>query len=220
MELKYITQDNIDESHINITSAEMYAEFKEYNQRMLDMQKKRWRFLRDFWGLWIMNDKLLPIGVITVLMLMQNGSLIYAACGMFLPCVLLAAIYLFLMIYFIGIRKLYSFKAGLLISAILIPVNITFISLAAANAAVIYFMEKEDSSIRNEKGYPHFAQLVGSFKSFVKDGEVYGVGEGVVYGAGLQSESAEQVPEDPFEKYRIRPEDDMGMLADNDINKE
>lgn len=218
MELKYITQDNIDESHINITSAEMYTEFKEYNQRMLDMQKKRWRFLRDFWGLWIMNAILLPIGVITVLMLMQNGSLIYAACGMFLPCVLLAAIYLFLMIYFIGIRKLYSFKAGLLISAILIPINLAFIALAAANAAVIYFMEKEDSSIRNETGYPHFAQLVGSFKSFVKDGEVYGVEEGVVYGAGLQSESAEQVPEDPFAKYRIKPEDDLGMLADNDIN--
>ena len=220
MELKYITQKNIDESHINITSAEMYTEFKEYNQRMLDMQKRRWRFLRDFWALWLMNAILLPIGVITVLMLMQNGSLIYAACGMFLPCVLLAAIYLFLMIYFIGIRKLYSFKAGLLISAILIPVNITFISLAAANAVVIYFMEKEDSGIRNETGYPHFAQLVGSFKSFVKDGEVYGVGDGVVYGAGLQSESAEQVPEDSFAKYRIRPEDDMGMLADNDINKE
>ncbi|PPJ44658.1 hypothetical protein C0075_25295, partial [Rhizobium sp. KAs_5_22] len=66
----------------------------------------------------------------------------------------------------------------------------------------------------------HFAQLVGSFKSFVKDGEGYGVGDGVVYGAGLQSESAEQGPEDPFAKYRIKPEDDMGMLADNDINKE
>ena len=218
MKLKYITQDDIDSSHFNITSAEMYTEFKEYNQHMLDMQKRRWRFLRDFWGLWLMNAILLPIGVITVLMLMQNGSLIYAACGMFLPCVLLAAIYLFLMIYFIGIRKLYSFKAGLLISAILIPVNITFISLAVANAAVIYFMEKEDSSIRDEIGYPHFTQLVGSFKSFVKDGEVYGVGEGAVYGAELQSESSEQTPVDPFAKYRIKPEDDMGMLADNDIN--
>ena len=81
-------------------------------------------------------------------------------------------------------------------------------------------MEKEDSSIRDEIGYPHFTQLVGSFKSFVKDGEVYGVGERVVYGAGLQSESAEQIPEDPFAKYGIKPEDDMGLLSDNDINKE
>ena len=124
------------------------------------------------------------------------------------------------MIYFIGIRKIYSWKAGILTALILIPANVAFIALAAANAVVIYFMDKEDGRLRKEKGYPHFAQLVGSFKSFVKDGEVYGVGEGVVYGAGLKSESAEQVPEDPFAKYRIKPEDDMGMLADNDINKE
>ncbi|MCR4795540.1 MULTISPECIES: hypothetical protein [Ruminococcus] len=218
MELKYITQDNIDESHINITSAEMYTEFKEYNQHMLDMQKKRWAFLRDFWALWIMNAILLPVGIMTALM--WKGSLIYMASGTFMPCWPLIVFYLFLMIYFIGIRKLHSWKAGLLISAVLIPVNLSFIALAVANAVVIYLMEKEDGSIRNEIGYPHFAQLVGSFKSFVKDGEVYGVEEGVVYGAGLQSESAEQVPEDPFAKYRINPEDDMGMLADNDINKE
>ena len=218
MELKYITQKNIDESHINITSAEMYTEFKEYNQHMLDMQKRRWRFLRDFWALWLMNAILLPIGLLSVMA--WNGSLIYLASKMFFPCVILAVIYIFLMVYFIGIRKMYSWKAGLAISCILIPATLSFVALAVANAVVIYFMEKEDSGIRNETGYPHFAQLIGSFKSFVKDGEVYGVGDGVVYGAGLQSESAEQVPEDPFAKYRIRPEDDMGMLADNDINKE
>lgn len=216
MELKFITQDNIDESHINITSAEMYTEFKEYNQHMLDMQKKRWRFLRDFWGLWLMNVILLPIGLLSVMA--WKGSLIYMASGMFFPCVILAVIYIFLLVYFIGIRKIYSWKTGLAISCILIPVTVSFIALAAANAVIIYFMEKEDSSIKDEIGYPHFAQLIGSFKSFVKDGEVYGVGEGVIYGAGLQSESAEQVPEDPFAKYRIKPEDDMGMLADNDIN--
>lgn len=220
MELKYITQENIDRSHINITSAEMYTEFKEYNQHMLDLQKKRWAFLRDFWALWIMNTILLNVGIMTALMLMKNGSLIYTVSGTFMPCWLLVAIYLFLMIYFIGIRKLYSWKAGLLISVILIPVNLVFLGLAAANAVVIYFMDREDSILRNEIGYPYFTQLVGSFKSFVKDGKVYGIGEDTVCGAELQSESAEQVPEDPFAKYRIKPEDDMGMLADNDINKE
>ncbi|MDD7517853.1 hypothetical protein [Ruminococcus flavefaciens] len=218
MELKYITQENIDAAHINITSAEMYTEFKEYNQHMLDMQKERWRFLRDFWGLWIMNVIGLHAGLQTVYF--WKCSLIYQMSGAFMPCALLAAIYLLLMIYFIGIRKIYSWKAGILTALILIPANVAFIALAAANAVVIYFMDKEDGRLRKEKGYPHFAQLVGSFKSFVKDGEVYGVGEGVVYGAGLKSESAEQVPEDPFAKYRIKPEDDMGMLADNDINKE
>ena len=216
MELKYITQDDIDSSHFNITSAEMYTEFKEYNQHMLDMQKKRWAFMRDFWGLWLMNVISLYVGLKTILF--WNGSLIYRVSGMFLPCELLTAVYMILMIYFIGIRKLYSWKAGLLISVILIPVNLAFIVLAVANAIVIYFMDREDGIIRNEIGYPHFTQLAGSFKSFVKDGEVYGVGEGAVYGAELQSESSEQTPVDPFAKYRIKPEDDMGMLADNDIN--
>lgn len=220
MELKYITQKNIDECHINITSADMYVEFKEYNQRMLDMQKRRRRFLRDCWGLWLVNLVALSAGLISAV-LMSSKSV------MFLLCILLAAVYLFFMVNYIGIRKIYSWKTGLVISVtglalslILIPMIIPFLALVIANPVLIHLMEKEDSSIRNETGYPHFTQLVGSFKSFVKDGEVYGVGDGVVYGAGLQSESAEQVPEDPFAKYRIRPENDMGMLADNDIYKE
>ena len=218
MELKYITQENIDESHINITSAEMYTEFQEYNQRMLDMQKKRWRFLRDCWGLWLVNFIALSAGLISALLMTDSASVL-------LLCILLAAVYLFVMVYFIGIRKIYNWKTGLAISMagfaismMLKPMLIPFLALVIVDPILIYLMEKEDSGIRNEIGYPHFAQLVGSFKSFVKDGEVYGVEEGVVYGAGLQSESAEQVPEDPFAKYRIKPEDDMGMLADNDIN--
>ena len=221
MELKYITQKNIDESHINITSAEMYAEFKGYNQHMLDMQKRRWRFLRDCWGLWLVTLVALLGGMVSAVILTNSGN-----AEIFL-CILLAAVYLFLMVNLIGIRRIYNWKAGLVVSMaglavslILLPMRVPFIALTIANPILIYLMEKEDSSIRDEIGYPHFTQLVGSFKSFVKDGEVYGVGERVVYGAGLQSESAEQIPEDPFAKYRIKPEDDMGMLSDNDINKE
>jgi hypothetical protein len=194
----------------------MYAEFKEYNQHMLDMQKRRWRFLRDFWALWIMNAILLPIGLLVDST--THGSLMYLASGMFFPCVLLAVIYIFLMVYFIGIRKIYNWKVGLAISCILIPATFSFIALAAANAAVIYLMEKEDSSIRNETGYPHFVQLRGSYKSFVKDGEVLGIEDEGIYATSLKSDNV--VPEDPFEKYRIKPEDDMGMLTDNDIYKE
>lgn len=214
MELKYITQDNIDESHINITSAEMFKEFQEYNGLMLRMQKKRYAFLRDFWALWIMNAILLFFGV--KLILFWKCSLIYMASGMYPLCLLVAAVYLILMIYFIGIRKLYSWKAGLLISLLLIPVNISLIPLAAANAIVIYLMEKIDSEMRNETGYPHFTQLHGSYKSMVKDGEVFGIESEGVYATGMKADYV--VPEDPFAKYRIKPDDDMGMLADNDIS--
>ena len=214
MELKYITQDNIDEAHINITSAEMYKEFQEYNGLMLRMQKKRYAFLRDFWALWIMNAILLFLGLKTFLF--WNGSLIYMVSGMYPLCLLVAAVYLILMIYFIGVRKLYSWKAGLLISLLLIPVSLAFMPLVAANAIVIFLMEKKDSEMRNETGYPHFTQLHGSYKSMVKDGEVFGIESEGVYATGMKSENV--VPEDPFAKYRIKPEDDMGMLADTDIS--
>lgn len=213
MELKYITQENIDEAHVNITSAEMYKEFKEYNQRMLDMQKKRRRFLRDFWIMVITNIILIPIGVVFV-----NISPLYKISGTIILNLMLTLISLFILVYFVIIRKVYNWKIGLASSLMLIPVCVGLIPLAVANPILINLMEKTDSSIRNETGYPHFVQLSGSYKSFVKDGEVYSVNEGTVYGSELKEQKDE--PEDPFAKYRIRPEDDMGMLADNDINKE
>lgn len=77
-------------------------------------------------------------------------------------------------------------------------------------------MEKIDSEMRNETGYPHFTQLHGSYKSMVKDGEVFGIESEGVYATVMKADYV--VPEDPFAKYRIKPEDDMGMLADNDIS--
>lgn len=215
MELKYITQENIDEAHINITSAEMYTEFREYNRRMLGMQMKRRRFLRDFWIMTIMNVILIPIGV-----MFANLSPLYKISGIMMLNVMIALISLFLLVYFVVIRKVYNWKIVLAASLLLIPVCVGLIPLAAANPVLIYFMEKIDSGIRNETGYPHFVQLSGSYKSFVKDGEVYSVDEGTVWGAGNNTENESNEPEDPFAKYRIKPEDDMGMLADNDINKE
>lgn len=216
MELKYITQENIDEAHVNITSAEMYTEFQEYNQRMLDMQKKRARFLRDLCAMIGMNVLLIPFGAIFSFI-----SPLYKVCGMILPNIILMLIGMFLFVYFIIIRKIYNWKIGLVLSLMLVLVNIGFLTLVVANPVIINMMEKIDSSIRNEIGYPHFVQLSGSYKSFVKDGEVYGIDKGTVYGAELKkAENESEETEDPFAKYRIKPEDDMGMLADNDINKE
>ena len=213
MELKYITQENIDEAHVNITSAEMYKEFKEYNQRMLDMQVKRRRFLSDFWIMVAANVILIPIGVV-----FGNISPLYKISGTIIPNIMLMLISMILLVYFVIVRKVYNWKIGLAVSLMLIPVCVGLIPLAVANPILLNLMEKIDSSIRNETGYPHFVQLSGSYKSFVKDGEVYSVNEGTVYGSELKEQEDE--PEDPFAKYRIRPEDDMGMLADNDINKE
>lgn len=215
MELKYITQENIDEAHVNITSAEMYGEFKEYNAKMLRMQKKRCRFLRDFWALWIMNLILVPF--IFLLTTVEIGSPLLKLSGGIMPvCVAVVIVSEALLVYLVGIRKLYKWIIGLFVTMLMMPANLCYGMLAAANAVVIFLMNKIDSSIRNETGYPHFVQLRGSYKSFVKDGEVFGIEGESVYGTDIKADYV--VPEDPFAKYRIRPEDDMGMLADNDIN--
>ena len=215
MELKYITQENIDEAHVNITSAEMYGEFKEYNAKMLRMQKKRCRFLRDFWALWIMNLILVPF--IFLLTTVEIGSPLLKLSGGIMPvCVAVVIVSEALLVYLVGIRKLYKWIIGLFVTMLMMPANLCYGMLAAANAVVIFLMNKIDSSIRNETGYPHFVQLRGSYKSFVKDGEVFGIEGESVYGTDIKADYV--VPEDPFAKNRIRPEDDMGMLADNDIN--
>lgn len=214
MELKYITQDNIDDSHINITSAEMYAEFKKYNRKMAEMSKRRWRFLRDFWGMWIMNAIIVPF--IFILTYLGVLSPIIKYSGSTLLCLAVVLISEMLLIYLVGVRKMYSWVMGFLVTLLMLPANLCYILLAIGNAAVIFCMNMIDRSIRDEIGYPHFVQLRGSYKSFVKDGEVFGIEGESVYGTDMKSDYA--VPEDPFAKYRIKPEDDMGMLADNDIN--
>ena len=143
---------------------------------------------------------------------------LYKITGMLLPNYILMFISMALFVYFIIIRKMYNWKIGLVLSFILVLVNIGFIILAVANPVIIYMIEKTDRSIRNETGYPHFTQLHGSYKSMVKDGEVFGIESEGVYATGMKSENV--VPEDPFAKYRIKPEDDMGMLADNDIDND
>lgn len=215
MELKYITQDNIDESHVNITSAEIYTEFQEYNGLMLRMQKKRHKFLRDFWLLWIMNAVLVPL-ITHVPLMTKFSAILHINSSSLLPYLLVLLVSVILLVLVVGIRKVYSWKLGFAITAIMLPVSPYYIFLAIANAAVIFFMEKADSEIRDETGYPHFVQLSGSYKSFVKDGEVFGVENEGIYGTDMKADYV--VPEDPFAKYRIRPEDDMGMLTDNDIN--
>ena len=214
MELKYITQENIDDSHINITSAEMYGEFKKYNQKMLDMSKIRWRFLRDFWGMWIMNAIIVPFIFILTYFRVLSPIIWYG--GSTRLCLAVVLISEMLLVYLVGIRKMYSCIMGFLVTLLMLPANLCYVMLAVANAVIIYVMGRIDDSIRDETGYPHFVQLRGSYKSFVKDGEVFGIEGESVYGTDMKSDYV--VPDDPFAKYRIRPEDDMGMLADNDIN--
>ncbi|NLT09727.1 MAG: hypothetical protein GXY08_09515 [Ruminococcus sp.] len=203
-ELKYITQDNIDEAHINITSADMFSEVSDFNTHMLRMQRKRASFLRDYGFMLILNIILTPAGFLG---LNKHNSLIYRFGGeRMMPCFLMVLAFAAVFGYFIMYRKSYEWTVGALITGvILIPVNYIFVINTAANGVILHLMQKIDSSIKDEAGYPHFAQLKTSYIRDEENAEEGGM------------DDAE--PAYSFDKFRIKPEDDMGMLAENDIGE-
>lgn len=226
-DLKYITPLDIQAAHMNITSAEIYEETQRYNEHMLRMQRKRLKFLRDFWGITILNIIMLAIGLPTALS--SYTSLIFAATGGSGPALLAIGgnipltylpvpIYVICFVYFILIRKLYDWRVMLVISLLLVPVNYGFITLVIFNVLLVIAMEKTDSEIRGEVGYPHFVMLTTSYIRDEENAEDGAMNDSD--GADSSDDLGSQREENPFDKYRIKPEDDMGMLADNDINKE
>ena len=176
-DLKYITPLEIQAAHLNVTSAEMYDEAKKFNQHMYDMQVKRHRFLRDMWGVLILN-------VIAFALCMPTAassytSLLFKATGgsgpvgmavggnlvlTYLPALIYAAAF----IVFILIRKVYNWKLILLISLMAIPTHYAFIILTIGNTILVKKMNDVDTEIKDEVGYPSFTEL---HLSYIRDEE-------------------------------------------------
>lgn len=226
-DLKYVTPLDIQNAHINVTSAEMYAEAKEVNTHMYAMQSRRVKFLRDFWSLLGMNVAILVLAVLTGLD--SHFSLIFKLTGG--VCSVGGNVYLTLLpllfytvgyAYFILIRKVYNSWIMLIFAAMLVPMNYICIILVIADTVIVHFMGKIDDEIKNEVGYPHFAEL---HISTLREGKGAEEGDMDKFEDGdksLDLEGAEQEkpPADPYAKYRIKPEDDLGLLRDNDIDKD
>lgn len=225
-DLKYVTPLDIQNAHINVTSAEMYAEAKKVNTHMYAMQGKRVRFLRDFWSLLGMNICILVLAALSCLD--SRFSLIYKLTGgvgsvggniplTLLPLLFYGAGY----IYFILIRKMYNPWIMLIFAVMLVPMNYICIILVIADAIVVRFMGKIDDEIKNQVGYPHFVEL---HISTLREGKGAEEGDMDKFEDGdksldLEGEEHEKPPADPYAKFRIKPEDDLGMLRDNDIDK-
>lgn len=208
-EYKYITQEHIDEAYINVTSAEMYSEVQEYNHHVLSMQKSKWRFRRDFWQFLILNIVVFLGGLFMLIMGFKGSLMCRISRENIKPCFFYAYILFFALIYFVLFRKNYSWYLGLIFSALLVPVHLIFIIAAAANPFILRMMKNVDDSMKGDAGYPGFAQLV---TSYIRDEEP--AEDGVMDEAG---EKSEPEPKYSFDKYRIKPEDDRGMLVDQDI---
>ena len=163
-ELKYVTEFDINAAYVNVTSADMYKEVQKLNGDMLKMQKKRIRFLKDFWAMAVSNIFMLILGMLAAV----NGGSISLLCkperiGNVWICIGFSLIFLVLFGWFVIFRRIYSWKLGLLITAPLILVNYAFILLTICNVYLLMIMNAIDKDIRDQAGYPHFTQLVTSY---------------------------------------------------------
>lgn len=225
-DLKYITQDNIDEAHINITSAEMYTEFRDFNQHMSMMRRRRWRYLSEFYSMLLVDMVLIPIinilsGKYTQLMEpVKEPVLAGLSLGLL---VLFMFLYCFLVLY----KKIYSWKICLCFTLLTVPMRnslmwyIIALFYVLLNCWLVQAIRENDDYIKGEVGYPYFVELVPSF--ICDPEELDGKSDMDKFEDADESDDLyrrEAAPEEnPFDKYRIKPEDDQGLLRDTDIGK-
>lgn len=160
MELRYITQEDIEACHVNVTSADMFREAREYNIYMHDMRQKKLHTTAAYFASIIINF-IFIVAVffvsrsIGIPMLMHESEFTPLTC---MRLVVLAA-YIFLFIYFIIKRKVFNWK---LITAITLPLifcDIRFAALLIINILIFRLLDNETQAQQNTPGYPGFADL-------------------------------------------------------------
>ena len=168
LDLKYITQENIDKACIDASSSEIFAEAENYNRHMSHMRIKRRSFMRDYIGLVTGNVIFTGIGLVDILSLDfdgfsraigYTGSLLYKLTDSILCAFIPWLVFVIAFMYFVVARHIYKWQFGLLFAVLLIPASNLYIFPSAANIIMLYIMEKKDSAIRDEVGYPHFIPL-------------------------------------------------------------
>jgi hypothetical protein len=219
-DLKYIGQKELDECHFEVKSADMFREAQEFNAYMLEMQRRKWKFRKNLIYMGILDCILIPIGLIRPdsslsplrHLFDRNTSIVLSALFSF-------AFLAMFCLFFIHKRD-YSWKKCLAYSLFLIPSNIVNIITVIFNTILMFFMEKTDSEIKDEPGYPAFPQL---HISCPVDIDALEPGEDMKrFEDADKSEDLERTEEaaetDPYAKFRIKPEDDCGLLRETDIS--
>ncbi len=160
MELRYITQEDIEACHVNVTSADMFREAREYNIYMHDMRQKKLRTTVAYFAVIIFNFIFIA-GVffvsrnIGVPMLMRSAEFSTLA---IIRLILLAA-YIVLFIYLVIKRKVFSYKLTAIMTLPLVFCDLRFTVLLIMNTLVFHLLEKETQEQQNTAGYPGFADL-------------------------------------------------------------
>lgn len=206
---RYIDQEIIDSGVINAVNSDVFAEADSYNGVMVREYARKHRVNAEFYT-WC--------GVLTVMMFAG----LYISVNFYryrdpaykhILALIAAVLFFFCFVYFIIARGHRNTKMAALIGLPLVYLCPVLVIAYAANIYICRLYEKYDRSISVIPGYPKFRQLTITTN--------YGCD---IYGKKLPVEAAAHMdetdsgePEDPFAKYRIKPEDDTGMLSDSSI---
>ncbi len=163
-DLRYITQENINEAYINVTSADMYKEAQVFNTHMFDMHRLYWRFRIQSWAVVLISLILVPL--LTVLYGRDSDlTQVTVLTAFFWLNFAIAALYIFCFCFFVLYKKLYDWRICMLYSAVTflnresIYGILASLILLVTICALLFIMNKIDVRLKDEVGYPYFVQL-------------------------------------------------------------
>jgi hypothetical protein len=163
MAWKYITQDIIDAGGINVTSAEMFAEAREYNiEAIRNYNKKQ----RNHWfiAIWSVGQLVLSlaIGVILVVMNQTDQILNHTTTPTWRILLRLFGFlaYMGAFAYFVIYRRDPRPHVMALSSLPLLITDWKFAGIVAFNFLVGWLHEKVENDLRTKPDYPKFTRLI------------------------------------------------------------
>lgn len=219
-ELRYIGQKELDECHFEVRSADMFREAQEFNAHMLEMQRRKRKFRKDLISMCVLDCILIPIGLIRPDSSLSPLRHLFDRNTSILLSILFSFGFLAMFCLFFIHKRDYSWKKCLAYSLFLIPSNLINLLAVGFNTVLMYFMEKTDNEIKDEPGYPAFPQLHISCPvdlEALEPGTEMERSEDAEKSDDLEH-TEEKQETDPYAKYRIKPEDDEGLLRDNVIS--
>lgn len=161
-DLKYITQKNIEESSIEVTNAQEFAEADKYNAHMVKMYKERWKYFYEYSGMILANVIFFILGGKYIakpgeftIQASPLGRLWNDMTICWIPLLLTAVIFG----YFVVFRKILSWKYGVFASILCSSISLSFIIPLAINIPLMMMIRKKDEKLSKEVGYPMFSKL-------------------------------------------------------------
>ena len=200
-DLDYITDEHVYNHSINITSDKMYKEAHDFNDHMLEMQKKREVYVHDFWVGFFFN----VVALIAVILFTyafdsfdfihgEKLSLVYATTRSVLVCLIGVVLGYAMYFYFIFYKKLFYLKLSTAIMIFTALFNFVNLVPLVINLILIKILRNSHNAIKGDAGYPYFIPLTMTFLAYEEE-----------------NKKIKPINDYRFSDYKVSPDTEMGI---------